>query len=102
MIINFAAANMAGYNNPVIDVFEGVLGETGLISAPSKSVLVNCTTRGAIPIIMLTTPDHSSWYMLHLVSYETLTDGLTAVFACADASIRLHYTGSSEQPTLVT
>ena len=56
MAINFEAANMAGYNNPKIEVFKAATnGETdALISAPSKSEILRCLTRGSIPAILLT------------------------------------------------
>ena len=55
MAINFEAANMAGYNNPNIEVFTAVLSSSGasLDRYPAKSVILNCISRGSIPVIML-------------------------------------------------
>ena len=54
MAINFAAANMAGYNNPNIEVFEAVTNEAlEIVSAPKKSEIYNSLRRGCIPFILL-------------------------------------------------
>ena len=54
MSINFEAANMAGYNNPKIEVFKAHSSDrTTLDEAPTKTDLLNCIRRGAIPFIML-------------------------------------------------
>ena len=54
MAINFEAANMAGYNNPKIEVFEASLGETGIEKYPRKSVILDCINRGSVPFILVT------------------------------------------------
>ena len=54
MAINFEAANMAGYNNPKIEVFEVALGENGVEQFPKKSVISDCINRGSIPFILVT------------------------------------------------
>ena len=54
MAINFEAANMAGYNNPKIEVFEAVANENlEIVSAPIKSDILQCLNRGCIPMILL-------------------------------------------------
>ena len=54
MAINFAAANMAGYNNPQIEVFRAVLNDVDeLVQYPSKTEILNCINRGALPFILL-------------------------------------------------
>ena len=54
MTINFAAANMAGYNNPQIEVFRAVLNNSDeLVQYPSKTDILNCINRGALPFILL-------------------------------------------------
>ena len=54
MAINFEAANMAGYNNPKIEVFKAHSSNaTTLDAAPSKTDLLNCIHRGSVPFIML-------------------------------------------------
>ena len=54
MAINFEAANMAGYNNPKIEVFKAHANEDLVIdSAPLKSDILQCLNRGGIPFILL-------------------------------------------------
>ena len=54
MGINFAAANMAGYNNPEIEVFTAVLTAEGKISsAPKKSEILDSLRRGCLPFIQV-------------------------------------------------
>ena len=58
MAINFEAANMAGYNNPKIEVFEAVSNEAlDIVSAPKKSEILQCLNRGGIPMILLSAND---------------------------------------------
>ena len=58
MSINFEAANMAGYNNPKIEVFKAHSSDsTTLDEAPTKTDLLNCTRRGSVPFIMLNNSD---------------------------------------------
>ena len=53
MAINFEAANMAGYNNPKIEVFNAVLNENGeIVTGPTKSNILGCLKRGCIPFIL--------------------------------------------------
>ena len=89
MSINFAAANMAGYNNPQIEVFEAVLGETGVEQFPKKSVISDCINRGAIPFILVTFgSSYQPSYLLPLSFINLETD---AFYFCgvdnSDASI---------------
>ena len=54
MAINFEAANMAGYNNPKIEVFKAVADtEFKIVSAPKKSEIYDSLRRGCIPFIRL-------------------------------------------------
>ena len=54
MAINFEAANMAGYNNPKIEVFKAALNDVDeLVQSPSKTDILNCINRGALPFILL-------------------------------------------------
>ena len=54
MAINFEAANMAGYNNPKIEVFKAHSNENMEIdNAPIKSDILHCLNRGCIPMILL-------------------------------------------------
>ena len=55
MAINFEAANMAGYNNPKIEVFTATmdLNSNKITVAPKKSEIYNSLKRGCIPFIQL-------------------------------------------------
>ena len=58
MAINFEAANMAGYNNPKIEVFKAHSSDrTTLDEAPTKTDILNCIRGGTIPYIMLNVLD---------------------------------------------
>ena len=82
MAINFEAANMAGYNNPKIEVFKAVLGETGavLTQYPNKDTILNCISRGSIPVILLRVA--TAGYILLLSDWDTsVNGGATLVFS---------------------
>ena len=100
MSINFEAANMAGYNNPKIEVFQAVADpETNAItSAPSKTEVINCLSRGAIPLVLLTYPDGSTVYVLWIHTVMTDAEGDTIYFG--NGSLMFIYSAASEQPTL--
>lgn len=67
MVINFEAANMAGYNNPKIEVFAVTLNEeANIVTAPSKSELIKCTRRGSIPFLYITDPGQETTWLLPL------------------------------------
>ena len=55
MAINFEAANMAGYNNPKIEVFKAALAEDAktLTQYPDKVTIMAAINRGSIPFILL-------------------------------------------------
>ena len=55
MAINFEAANMAGYNNPKIEVFTAALATDGatLAQYPDKAAIIAAINRGSIPFILL-------------------------------------------------
>ena len=76
MAINFEAANMAGYNNPKIEVFVITLnGDLGIATAPSKSEVINCTRRGSIPFLYIVDPDQVTSWLLPLTSVNILSSG---------------------------
>ena len=60
MAINFEAANMAGYNNPQVQVFPVTvqIGSKGLIvvGAPSYSTFTNIIKSGYMPTLFATLP----------------------------------------------
>ena len=67
MAINFEAANMAGYNNPKIEVFEAIYPDEGatLIEYPRKSVILDCIKRGTVPVLVATNAGHTEMYILY-------------------------------------
>ena len=103
MAINFEAANMAGYNNPKLEVFKAaaVTEPNTLISAPSKTKIIRSLTRGSIPAILLTyTYDGGSEAHLLYVDYWIHeAEGDTISFRSA-SSLVITYNPDSEQPVL--
>ena len=97
MAINFEAANMAGYNNPKIEVFKAVVDpKTYKITvAPSKTNVIRCLNRGSIPLILLSDPDGRATYALWINIVKS--DG-TIDFS--SSSMTLIYSPDSEQPTV--
>ena len=65
MAINFEAANMAGYNNPMVQVFPVTvqMGSSGVnvVGAPSYSTITNVIKSGYVPTLFanLPTGDHA-------------------------------------------
>ena len=81
MAINFAAANMAGYNNPQIEVFTVIPTEDGtsLEQYPDESIILNCINRGSLPVIMLRLT--TAGYLLLLSDWDAGNTGTTIVFS---------------------
>ena len=102
MAINFEAANMAGYNNPKIEVFKAVadLETNAITSAPSKTEVINCLSRGAIPAIMQTTPDGSESNMLWLYTWATTDEGDSIYFS--NRAYIIAYIPGSDIPVVST
>ena len=100
MAINFEAANMAGYNNPKIEVFKAVVNPDtdAITSAPSKTEIKSCLNRGAIPLMLLTYPDGSSVYVLWIHIVMSGAEGETIYFS--NGSMVVLYSPDSEQPTM--
>lgn len=99
MAINFEAANMAGYNNPKIEVFKATVAPDTLavISAPSKTEVIKCVHRGSIPAILVTHPDGTAAFLLWLVMWTSGVSDDAIYFGNAGAV--LFYPADSEQPT---
>lgn len=81
MAINFEAANMAGYNNPKIEVFKATIDLTTnkISDAPSKTEIISCLRRGSIPAIMLAALDGSESSLLwpHAWTSEDVGDSIS-------------------------
>lgn len=98
MAINFAAANMAGYNNPQIEVFEVIYPPEGstLIDFPRKSVILDCIKRGTVPVLMATNTDRTEIYILYLSTLASTAEKyLIAFSSCSKPS-------SADPPIIVT
>lgn len=111
MAINFEAANMAGYNNPKIEVFEAVYPDEGatLIEFPRKSVILDCIKRGAVPILVATDAARTEMYILYLGTIAStinekylLSFSNTSKPTATDPPIivTVHYEFDSETPTI--
>ena len=98
MAINFEAANMAGYNNPKIEVFKASLNPSTLAvtSAPSKTDIIKCMNRGSIPVIMTTYTDGSAAFIQWLIMWTMTGSDYTIFFS--NANTVLFYPSNSEQP----
>lgn len=101
MAINFEAANMAGYNNPKIEVFKTVVNPDNdtIISAPSKTDVLKGLNRGVIPLMLLTYPDGADVFVLRLHFMASIeAEGDTIQFE--DSTTAIIYSPGSEQPTM--
>ena len=80
MSINFEAANMAGYNNPKIEVFKVTMGETGVEQYPRKSVILDCINRGSFPFILIT--NGSIYEPAYLLPLSFIDTDINAIYFC--------------------
>ena len=84
MAINFEAANMAGYNNPQIEVFKLTFNDNlELVGGPKNSVLSDCVNRGSVPFLLLSSTDRHSMYILPITYIQWQTQGLEFCFSAA-------------------
>ena len=82
MAINFAAANMAGYNNPQIEVFEFTFNDNlEITESPNQSVLSDCINRGSVPFLRAATTDHNTVYILPITYITQQAAGLEFCFS---------------------
>ena len=98
MAINFEAANMAGYNNPKIEVFEAIMDNaTHIISdAPNKQEIIRCLRRGSIPALLVISPNGSELSMLWITGYMIDSEGVTIAFG--ESSYQIMYPPDIERP----
>ena len=86
MAINFEAANMAGYNNPQVQVFPVTVNvggpEIAVVGAPSYSTITNIIKSGYIPVL-----------------FAALTTGDRAVLPLTAINNEGHYIFSATGPT---
>ena len=97
MAINFEAANMAGYNNPKIEVFQAIMDSTTHIisDAPNKQEIIRCLRRGSIPALAVFAPDGSQLYIVWMTTYID-SEGVTIAFG--EGEFQILYNPDSEQP----
>lgn len=102
MSINFEAANMAGYNNPKIEVFKATIDLTTnkITDAPSKTEIISCLRRGSIPAIMLDALDGSETSLLWLYTWTTEAAGDSIYFA--NSAYIIMYRSDSDSPIAST
>ena len=107
MSINFEAANMAGYNNPKIEVFKAVPNNEGtsLDSYPAKSIILNCLSRGSFPVIMLSVG--TAGYVLPLSDWDTNETGSSINFSTlagdsTSTKILIRYPDDDTPPSITT
>ena len=102
MAINFEAANMAGYNNPKIEVFRAIIdfGTNAISDAPRKTELIKCLQRGSIPAIMCASPDGSEGYLLWVYTWTTAAEGYAVTFG--NTGLIITYSPDSDSPVIVT
>ena len=100
MAINVEAANMAGYNNPKIEVFNAIVdfATNAITESPSKTELIRCLQRGSIPAIMCAASDGSLEYLLWVYAWGTDSGGDTIMFG--NIALTIAYTPDSEQPVV--
>ena len=102
MAINFEAANMAGYNNPKIEVYKAIINfETNAITeAPSKPEIIRCLHRGSIPAMMCTSSNGDTVYLLWVSTWGSDNTGDTIMFS--SSTLTILYDSSSDSPVVAT
>ena len=72
MAINFEAANMAGYNNPEIEIVTLLTGTEGnFTNPPTYEIISKILRRGAIPFLAMTDSQRAMYYTLPLSYYSS-------------------------------
>ena len=102
MAINFEAANMAGYNNPKIEVFKAIIDYTtnAITEAPRKTEIIRCLRRGSIPAIMCANPDGSGGNLLWAYTWITVNGNDTIMFG--NNALIIAYNPDSDSPVVST
>ena len=98
MAFNFEAANMAGYNNPKIEVFKAIIDFTtnAIIEAPRKTERIRCLHRGSIPAIMCSAPNGSDWSLLWVYTGVSDNGGDSIMFG--NIALTIGYDANSDSP----
>lgn len=102
MAINFEAANMAGYNNPKIEVFKAIIdrGTNAITDAPRMTEIIRCLRRGSIPALMMSSPDGSTVDLLLVYTWVSDAEGDTIMFG--NMGIQIAYVTGSDNPVVAT
>lgn len=102
MAINFEAANMAGYNNPKIEVFNAIIdiGTNTITDAPRKTEIIRCLNRGSIPALMMSSPDGSEGNLLWPYTWAATNDGDNIMFG--NMAFLISYEPDSDSPIVAT
>ena len=108
MAINFAAANMEGYNNPEVYMLRVSLNaDTGeILYAPSASAINNIVKSGFMPAVCLTGGGNT--FILPLASISADGDYVfSSVYVATDGSFTpllstMVFSQNSDTPTLVS
>ena len=106
MAINFEAANMAGYNNPKIEVFKAALAADGatLAQYPDKAAIIAAINRGSLPFIRLKMATGAG-FVLPLHSWTPTPVGDHIIFCLASSTVGeyvIQYGPDSEPPVFQT
>ena len=98
MAFNFEAANMAGYNNPKIEVFKATIDieNIKITDAPSKTEILRCLRRGSIPAIMCSSPNGSEWNLLWVYTGVSDNGGDSIMFG--NIALTIGYDANSDSP----
>lgn len=89
MSINFEAANMAGYNNPKIEVFRATVAASGtkLAQYPEKAAIIAAINRGSIPVIHVTRPGVDGGFVLPLCFWTSIAGEDVITFSVGVRSV---------------
>ena len=94
MAINFAAANMAGYNNPEIEIVTLKLGADSkpVGTIPTYETIHDIFRRGAIPFLAITDSSKSLYMLLAPIQYTGEMIAFSIITLSGDTSKPLKFT----------
>ena len=97
MAINFAAANMAGYNNPQIEIVTLKLGPDGKPAGtiPTYETIHDIFRRGAIPFLAFTDSSRSMYMLLAPIQYTGEMIDFSVITLSGETSKPLRFTSAT-------
>ena len=106
MAINFEAANMAGYNNPEIEIVNLVTDNEGnVINPPTYEIISKILRRGVIPFLAVTDASRIMYYALSLsycssslITFSCITQSSTTQGSMLAEFISVKFTPDSDSP----